>query len=480
MALVLTDIGVGTTEGDSTGDKARVGGLAINANNALIETAIEFLQGRNWTIRNTTLNPLVIGARYMANNHAGITFTLPAVFSVSATALSDIWVANADDAASVTLTPASGDALFVAGVTLGVDATYALPFGKIAILSPRTTDSEWDVVLTSSGGGDFLADGSVDMTGEFRTDVGTMDSDVADGASANAWVMNTANTYATAGANLLQLQNNATPVFDFSYQGGIDHKNSGATTAAHSQSLNMNWSSLSTKTSSGSFSAVIGRNNTASGHRSFACGDGNTSSGEAGFASGITTQAAGVASVAFGSYTTANGARSFVVGTNGIASGDYSAAFGMEANATQKNTIAIGTTNVLNAGDVQSMWTTLYAVTTDATQTTLKTHTDNYVIPADASWAFSALVIGRSDESDGNDSAAYRIEGCLTRDESNNTALVGSVTKTVIAESAGATAWDATAEADDTNEALAIKVTGEAATNIRWVAKVDIAQVTYA
>jgi len=47
-------------------------------------------------------------------------------------------------------------------------------------------------------------------------------------------------------------------------------------------------------------------------------------------------------------------------------------------------------------------------------------------------------------------------------------------------ETAGATAWDATAEADNTNEALAIKVTGEAATNIRWVAKVDIAQVTYA
>jgi len=32
MTLVLTDIGVGTTEGDDTGGKARVGGLAINAN----------------------------------------------------------------------------------------------------------------------------------------------------------------------------------------------------------------------------------------------------------------------------------------------------------------------------------------------------------------------------------------------------------------------------------------------------------------
>ena len=73
----------------------------------------------------------------------------------------------------------------------------------------------------------------------------------------------------------------------------------------------------------------------------------------------------------------------------------------------------------------------------------------------------------------------WKLEGCLTRDESNNTALVGSVTTTVIADGA-AGAWACDAVADDTNEALAIRGTGEAATNIRWVAKVDIAQVTYA
>jgi len=122
----------------------------------------------------------------------------------------------------------------------------------------------------------------------------------------------------------------------------------------------------------------------------------------------------------------------------------------------------------------------LNATTTDATQTTMKALDSNVSIPADKSWAFSALIIGRSDESDGNDSAAYRIEGLLARDESNNTALVGSITKTVIAESAGATAWDVTATADDTNEALAVQVTGEAATNIKWTCKLDIAQVGYA
>ena len=35
------------------------------------------------------------------------------------------------------------------------------------------------------------------------------------------------------------------------------------------------------------------------------------------------------------------------------------------------------------------------------------------------------------------------------------------------------------ATADDTNEALQINVTGLASTNIRWVAVVDISQVSY-
>ena len=34
-------------------------------------------------------------------------------------------------------------------------------------------------------------------------------------------------------------------------------------------------------------------------------------------------------------------------------------------------------------------------------------------------------------------------------------------------------------EADDSDESLAIQVTGEASTNIRWVARVDVSQVGY-
>jgi len=325
------------------------------------------------------------------------------------------------------------------------------------------TATEW---FTPSAAGDFKADGTVDMTGQFRTNVGTFDSDVANGATANAYTFDTQNTYSTAGANLQRWSNNGTAVFDFSYQGGIDHANSGASTAAHSQSLNLNWTATTTRTSSGQFSAVIGEQNTASGSRAVAVGAANTSSGTYAFTAGDSN--------------TASGGATSAIGAQSLASGEYSHARGYGASAVNRCTWALGGGNHAAQGDAQTLTSVLRITTADATQTTMLAYTTNYVIPADTSWYFRAMVLGRSNEADSNDSAAYKLEGVLTRDESNNTVILGSVTKTVIAESAGATAWDATAEADDTGEALAIKVTGEAATAIRWTARLDVVVVGYA
>jgi hypothetical protein len=76
-----------------------------------------------------------------------------------------------------------------------------------------TDDAGTDTTLgAGGGGGDFKADGTVDMTGEFRTDAGTFDSDVADGASAVAWSYDTAVSYATSGAKLANWKNNGTEV----------------------------------------------------------------------------------------------------------------------------------------------------------------------------------------------------------------------------------------------------------------------------
>ena len=279
----------------------------------------------------------------------------------------------------------------------------------------------------------------------------SLTSDGIEGATATAFKFNTSSTYSTDGANLLRLSNNNTNVFDFSWQGGIDHVNSGATTAAHSQSLNLNWVGTATQTSRGQYSVVMGANNDALGTHSIAVGSAN--------------QATGNYCGAFGESNQVNAPHSFIVG--------------MQGKTDNRITFCIGGNAFANAGDCQVLTAALKAATTNATQTTMLAQSTNYVIPADTTWAFSALVVARSDEADGNLSAVWRLEGCLARDESSSTVIVGSVTKTVIADGAAA-AWDITATADDTNEALAIQVTGEAATNIRWVAKVDISQVTYA
>lgn len=146
MTVTIQTVGRGTTPGDATGDSAYDGAGKINTNFSNLKAAVEFLEGRHWlTISGVTTAD--IGERYKCNAHAGFALTMPATFAASASALSDVWVWNNDDASNVTLTPASGDAFFVDGATHGVDTTYALAPGSLVILSPRTTDSEWDLLV---------------------------------------------------------------------------------------------------------------------------------------------------------------------------------------------------------------------------------------------------------------------------------------------------------------------------------------------
>ena len=203
MTVSVTVIGVGTAEGDGTGDKARLGAQSINTNQANFKAAIEELQGRHHTIQNANTT-VALGKRYMCNNHAAITLTLPGTFAVSATDFSDLQVINADDASDVTITPASGDALFVDGATLGVDVSKAITPGNLVILSPRTTDSEWDLIIVGGSGGG----GWADMTEAVWA--GGTQSEVADGATAVAFDYDTDNAYTTAGAKLASWSNNST------------------------------------------------------------------------------------------------------------------------------------------------------------------------------------------------------------------------------------------------------------------------------
>lgn len=94
------------------------------------------------------------------------------------------------------------------------------------------------------------------------------------------------------------------------------------------------------------------------------------------------------------------------------------------------------------------------------------------VLAANSAIAFRIKVVATENAT--SDTKFWEILGAIKRDGSNNTSLVGSITKTVVAADTGASSWDVTVEADDSNEALIIKGTGEASHTIKWGAKAEI------
>ena len=73
-------------------------------------------------------------------------------------------------------------------------------------------------------------------------------------------------------------------------------------------------------------------------------------------------------------------------------------------------------------------------------------------------------------------SAGYLIEGVI-ENAGGTTAFVGTPTVTVLGEDDAN--LDVQVAADDTNDRLAVKVTGLASTEIRWVATVRTTEVSF-
>lgn len=221
-----------------------------------------------------------------------------------------------------------------------------------------------------------------------------------------------------------------------------------------------------------------GKSNTASGQYSAVTGgeDNTSSGGWSTVPGGDTNEASGEYSTATGYFNTASGDKSSVIGGDGNeAAGVNSVAMGHEAVAGQRDGFTIGGGKIAAAGDAQSTTMVIRRQTTNASATELRPE-DFYrvTIPSDTTWAFRALIVARRTDAD-NESAAYELLGCIDNN-AGTTALVGSVSKTVIAEDTAA--WDVSATADNTNDALSIKATGEASKTINWVCRLDIAEVT--
>lgn len=95
---------------------------------------------------------------------------------------------------------------------------------------------------------------------------------------------------------------------------------------------------------------------------------------------------------------------------------------------------------------------------------------------AKSTWTFGILVTARSEA---GQSAGYQLRGVIQRDAADNTSLISAPSTTVLAEQNAA--WNVTVEADDTAEALVVKVTGSPSEpgKIRWVATVRTSEVVF-
>lgn len=126
----------------------------------------------------------------------------------------------------------------------------------------------------------------------------------------------------------------------------------------------------------------------------------------------------------------------------------------------------------------------LYGQTTTATPATITTvglgattagariTLDSYV-----TYLFDILVVARRDGTAAGESASYRLVGTIGRDNLlATTAILGTVTKTVIYETNAA--WDVDVTANTTAGCIDVTVTGEAAKTINWVANVRTVEVT--
>lgn len=205
-------------------------------------------------------------------------------------------------------------------------------------------------------------------------------------------------------------------------------------------------------------SSALGSENTASGSFSSAIGRSNTASGENSLATGRLCVASGVSSIALGAAVISKNVESLLV----LGSSNFGAA----AGKTQLNQLVLG------------------RATTDATSGTLCSNasaasaTNQLVLQNNSALYVEGLVI--ANVTGAGNTSSWKITATIKRGaNAASTVLVGSPTVTMMHQDAGASTWVVAITADTTNGCLAVTVTGQAATTIRWVCTLFASEVAF-
>jgi hypothetical protein len=341
--------------------------------------------------------------------------------------------------------------------TLPNDVTY------VNSLTVAAASTNADVALVAKGTGATLAQvptGTVvggNKRGQYATDFQK--------------ARNAATQVASGGwSSILGGQNNAATA-NFSFVGGGQNNTAGNQGAAVVGGAN--------NSASGNSSVVVGgQSNTASSFYAVVVGSDNSG------ATGSNSAVIG------GSTNTASGSASAVLGSsNSTANGQNSAVVGGRYGTTRSiigNTVLPASSNPIatTAGVSQSATLLLGRQTTDATATVLTSNTsaasttNQVVLPDNSAYYVKGSIIATI--TGGGNTKSWDFVATIKRGASAaSTAIVGTVALNVQAADAGAATWLAAITADTTNGGLAVTVTGQAGTTIRWVAKLETTEVTY-
>jgi hypothetical protein len=288
------------------------------------------------------------------------------------------------------------------------------------VLSATTSNS--DLILRPNGDGSLLADTSGNARGIYSNDFQRVRTSISGVAAGSYNVIcggsdnRTANSYSTIGGGQTNIASNT-------------------------------------------LSTVCGGDlNTAGGNRSTVCGGGsNTASVQS-------------ATVGGGSNNQATGTYSTVPG-------------GFRAKATRHGELSHAAGFFNAVGDAQHTILVARRLTSDDTESALTLTglapdpaTNLLIIPARTTWTFTIQISAYNNND--NTAAGWNIRGCIRRNANNVTTMVGSNIVESWSESTMSNCVVSVIE-DNTNEALQINVTGLTGKNIRWVATVDISQVSY-
>lgn len=233
---------------------------------------------------------------------------------------------------------------------------------------------------------------------------------------------------------------------------------------------------------------VSGTNNTASAtHAVVVNGQGNTASGGQSFVgSGATNSASALSTVVAGGELNAASTQYAAVlgGLGGAASGDSSVVLGGRYANTRSiyGRLSFASGRFSATGDAQMGLHVTRRTTTDATATPLTADagapstSNTNVLPNNSAYIVEAHVVARNPAT--GDAAAWVLQALVTRGaNAAATAVVGSVTATTIAASAGAAAWAATLVVNTTRGSIEVQATGVAATTLRWVSSMYTTEV---